>query len=104
MHGRRAVKGTVVEKRNRDRELTKDRDRTHTNLEGDTGGPLTVSVEVSTERWTPGISGMSSSLVMEIASQLTRVLIKLISDCSQDSRISCLRCLETRYWDHYTRI
>ena len=41
MHGRRAVKGTVVEKRNRDRELTKDRDRTHTNLEGDTGGPLT---------------------------------------------------------------
>lgn len=53
MDGRRAVKGTVVEKRNRDRELTKDRDRTHTNLEGDTGGPLTVSVEVSTERWTP---------------------------------------------------
>ena len=41
MHGRRAVKGTVVEKRNRDRELTKDSDRTHTKLEGDT------------ERWRP---------------------------------------------------
>lgn len=53
MHGRRAVKGTVVEKWNRDRELTKDSDRTHTKLEADPGDPLTVSVEVSTERWRP---------------------------------------------------
>ena len=102
MHGRRAVKGTVVEKRNRDRELTKDSDRTHTKLEGDTSVCLWRYQQKDGDPL--GISGMSSSSVMEIASQLTRVLIKHIRDCSQDSRISCLSCLETRYWDHCTRI
>lgn len=53
MQGRRAVKGTVVEKRNGDREPGKDSDRilrTHAKLEGDGEGPLEADGDV-TERW-----------------------------------------------------